>query len=819
MLIEDKEIYKETKCYHCDESCKDHLIQSQDKDFCCYGCKTVFEILEENDLCAYYDLGTNPGLQGKSINASKFDYLESQAISEKILNYASDRLNKVTFHIPAIHCSSCIYLLEHLHRINPAVISSKINFTDKEVSIDFNPNDFSLKDLAVLLTQLGYEPEINLNSVDKKKKENNNLFYLKLGVAGFCFGNIMLLSFPDYFGFEVAPEFQQYFTFISTILSLPVLLFSSSDYFYSAYIGLQKKHANIDIPIALGISALFLRSLFEVITQSGTGYFDSLTGLVFFLLIGKWFQTKTYQSLSFNRDYTSYFPLAITRILKDISESVLVNELIIGDKILVKNEEIIPADALLLSESANIDYSFVTGESVPIQKRKNDKIFAGGRIKGLAAIFQVVKPVSQNYLTQLWNNEAFAKNQSHQTQQLIDKISKYFTAAIILIAIMATSYWLIVDISQAFFVFIAVLIVACPCALALATPFTLGSVLTALGKQKFYLKNAQVIENIWNINHIVFDKTGTITTNDFSELIYEGRPLTNLERNNIKVLVQNSTHPISTMIDSYLNHSLSISLNNTDNQLVKFKEFAGKGLEGIFNKQAYKLGSANFVNAPYIEFMKPKGSKSYVSINGKVVGAFIVSSNYRAGLNKLITQLKKRFALTVLSGDNEKEKEKLSTLFPKESNLHFNQKPEAKLEHIQHLQASGESVMMVGDGLNDAGALKISDFGVAITDDMAAFTPASDAILHGSQLHQLNKFMHFIAQSKLVLKIAFVLSFLYNIVGLSFAVSGNLTPIFAAILMPISSITVVVFATLTINFLAYHQFERKQKSKATKSIL
>lgn len=800
MIAKEKNILEKTLCYHCGESCEDTLIQSDDKSFCCYGCQTVFEILDENNLCTYYDLDANPGIQRRQINTSKFDYLESDSIAEKLLNFASESLNKVTFYIPAIHCSSCIYLLEHLNRINDSVITSKINFTDKEVSIDYDPEDFNLKDLAVLLSELGYEPEINLNSLQEKKSETGNQFYLKLGIAGFCFGNIMLLSFPDYFGFEVEPGFKRYFTYISMALSLPVLVFSSRDYFNSAYVGIKKRYANIDIPIALGIISLFMRSTYEVITQTGTGYFDSLTGLIFFLLIGKWFQTKTYKTLSFNRDYTSYFPLAITRIKKNHSDSVLVNDLNIGDKILVKNEEIIPTDTVLLSEEANIDYSFVTGESEPVQHRKNARIFAGGRVKGIAAIFQVIKPVSQNYLTQLWNNEAFVKNGTNQTQLLIDRISKYFTLAIILIALASGIYWSFEDISKTFFVFTAVLIVACPCALALATPFTLGSVLNALGKRKFYLKNTQVLESLWNIDHIVFDKTGTITTNNASSVEYEGKPMTKAEKTNIKALVQNSTHPISKLIDDFL----VVPISET-NPLEEFEEFPGKGLRARFGNYIYMIGSERFIKRN--KNKNTRNSKSFISINGIVIGAFLIKNNYRNNLWQLIDQLKTSFSLSVLSGDNEKQKMKLAEVFPEKANLHFSQKPEDKLNYIKSLQRSGGKIMMIGDGLNDAGALKISDFGVAITDDMSAFTPASDAILQGSRLQDLNRFIDFVKQSKVVLKLAFLLSFLYNIVGLSFAVTGNLTPILAAILMPISSISIVVFSTFAIRILEKWKFE------------
>lgn len=346
------------KCYHCGELCEDELVEFDSKPFCCNGCKMVYEILNENDLCNYYDLQNTPGINLKSRNFDqKFGYLDNVDIQKKLLDFSSDSVNKITFFIPVIHCSSCIWLLEHLDRLREGITYSRVNFVRKEVSIDFDPVVISLKTIVELLATIGYEPEINLqNATKSKSKKENRKLYLQIGVAGFAFGNIMMLSFPEYFGFEGLDEsVQSFITYINILISLPVVFYSASGYFISAYKGLQQKYINIDVPITIGVVALFVRSLYEILSQSGPGYLDSLAGLIFFLLIGKWFQSRTYDSLSFERDYKSYFPLAVSRISEDGSEMVQITELKENDLIEVRNQEIIPGDAELVSTEASID--------------------------------------------------------------------------------------------------------------------------------------------------------------------------------------------------------------------------------------------------------------------------------------------------------------------------------------------------------------------------------------------------------------------------------------------------------------------------------
>lgn len=792
MLKETAEI---VQCYHCGEECQTTIIPFQNKPFCCEGCKTVYEILSSNDLCEYYDLDNNPGIKRDKDFGDQFAYLDNEDIQKQLLAFTDGKTSKVIFHLPTIHCSSCIWLLENLGRLHAGVLASEVNFTKKEITVSFDNEKVSLRQLAELLASVGYEPNINLASTGKDKPNPipKSLYY-KIGVAGFCFGNIMLLSFPEYLSGDTAfiDEYARLFSYLNLALALPIFFYCSTDYFRSAFKSLKHGVVNIDFPISLGIIILFGRSAYEILSQTGAGYMDSLAGLLFFLLVGKWFQTKTYEALSFERDYKSYFPLAVLKLLGEKEEPVPVDQLKIGDRLRIRNQEIIPADAVLTSTAASIDYSFVTGESTPVYVEKGALIYAGGKQVGNSIEVMVEKEVSQSYLTQLWNKQRDKQEYSVITT-ITDNASKYFTFAILGIALVTGIYWYVVAPSLIFSTITAVLIVACPCALALALPFALGNSIRILGKKQFYAKNTNTIENLAKVDTIVFDKTGTLTDSKNVNVNYRGEVLSEEDLCCIKSIAGQSTHPLSRAIYD------SIDVRVEDPEYVD--ETPGMGLFGAVNGNTIKIGSIRFMNAE-VEVV-PRSSEVYVQINGQTLGVFQIERPYREGITGLIKQLRSRHKeVHVLSGDNDGERNLLEQLFSQKENLNFNCSPVDKLNYIKKLQSQGKTVLMVGDGLNDAGALGQSDVGIAVSDDVNSFAPACDVIMAVKKLPDLNWYMDFAKDSIKVVKASFVLSIIYNTIGIAFAVQGLLTPVIAAILMPLSSITVVTFVTLATNIMA-----------------
>jgi len=784
---------KQTTCFHCGDNCTvDHIVYNE-KDFCCNGCKTVCEIFSENDLTCYYDLQQAPGATPKEIQG-KYDFLSDDAIIEKLTKFNDGKHQIATLTIPHIHCSSCIWILENLNKLNANITASQVNFGKKTVRITYKAEAFSLKEAVLLLSKIGYEPYISLEDFNTGKNKVNRSLIYKLGVAGFAFGNVMFLSFPEYFEVNEfwLEQYKPVFRWLMFTFSLPVVFYAAQDYFVSAYKGLKSKLLNIDIPIALGILVLFIRSTAEIILDLGTGFFDSLTGLVFFLLLGKYFQQRTYNFLSFERDYKSYFPIAVTKILNGIETPIQVYDIKKGDRLLIRNEELIPVDGILINGNANIDYSFVTGESEAVKKSSGDKLFAGGKQSTGSIEMEALNAVEQSYLTQLWSNDVFNKNKEDGFTTLTNTISKRFTIAVLSIAFLATTYWLFADSSKALNVFTAVLIIACPCAIALSAPFTLGNLLRIFGKLKFYLKNASVIEQLAKIDTIIFDKTGTITSNKKSKTAYKGETLTEEETVILSSTLRHSNHPLSRSLYNLLKQNNIITLNH-------FEEHLGEGIYGESNNQSVKIGSAKYVGQ-----LQPETELStavHISTNNTYKGKFTFYNAYRKGISKLFNKLKKDYDLAILSGDNASELNNLKKLLPSKTKLIFNQKPNDKLEYIKHHQNNGAQILMVGDGLNDAGALAQSNVGIAISENINVFSPACDAILDASKFNQLYNYIKASKAAIKIIKWSFVFSFFYNAIGLYFAITGQLMPVIAAILMPLSSISIVVFTTIATNLL------------------
>jgi Cu+-exporting ATPase len=755
----------------------------------------VYEILNEREMCDYYHFNKHPGItQRVKLRKDKFAFLDDEKIQTRLINFRNDTQTHAVFYLPQIHCSSCLYLLENLHRLEPGIISSHVNFVRKEVEIVFDHRQLGVRNVVETLASVGYEPYISLNDLKEKRPAIDKSLVYQLGIAGFCFGNIMLMSFPEYLGIDASEAaLRNIFRWMNFVLAIPVLLYSSLPFFISAWKSLRHRFLNIDAPIALAIIITFMRSAYEVISGTGGGYFDSMTGIVFLMLAGRMLQDKTYRQLSFERDYTSYFPVAVSVIKKEKEVPTLLPAIKPGDTLFIHNEELIPTDGILVKGKALIDYSFVTGESLPVVKEVGELVYAGGRQMGGNIEILVIKEVTQSYLTSLWNRDEFKKKKSGTHGSFVHLLSRYFTYIVFAIAAATAVYWLTYDPTKLWPAVTSIFIIACPCALLLSNSFTNGNILRLLGKNQFYLRNAQAIEDIAKTTHIVFDKTGTLTSTLHQHFTYEGTSLTRYQLQQAAALAACSSHPLSKAMAAQVEKNSNINV-------VGFKETPGEGIEGFVDDDLLRLGSLRFVTG---KSDRQAGTAIFLSIENQVKGFFLFNNHYRENVQGLVRHLKERnYKISVLSGDNENEKQRLRQLFGEKVVLRFHQKPEDKLRYIRHLQEQGEQVMMIGDGLNDAGALKQSDIGIAVSEQTNNFTPASDAILAAAELYRLDKFIRLCKANRKIILASFQLSIVYNIAGLFFAVQGTLSPLVAAILMPSSSLSILLLTFGSSNYLA-----------------
>ena len=784
-------------CFHCGEPCPDDSLRVAEKKFCCLGCQTVFTLLQENGLTQFYELQAAPGTRVRAATvAAKWKFLDDPAVAEKLFDFTDGRQARVTLHLPAIHCVACVWLLENLFKLHAGIGRSLVNYSRREAAITFAPAQIKFSELAALLAAIGYEPELTFGEMEKTAPSPlQKRAWLQIGFAAFGFGNIMLMALPTYLGLDSVngPWFKAFVGWISLALALPVVTFSAADFWRTAWWSVRQRVLTLEVPIALGLAAIYGQSVFEVLARRGPGYCDSLCGLIFFLLCGRFFQRKTQDRLVFDRDYKGFFPLSVVRKTATGEETVAISRLNTGDRLVLRHGELLPADAKLTGGEALIDYSFVTGEAEPVKCEIGKHLYAGGRQTGGAIEVETVKPVAQSYLATLWNHEAFRKPRNFDLDSLTNRYSQRFTRLVIGVALGAAIFWLFKDAAKSLKVFASVLIVACPCALALAAPLTHGTAQRLLARRKIFLKNALVVERMAEVDTIVLDKTGTLTTADAHGVEFVGPvALPAATEMLVASLARHSTHPNSVRI------AKALAPAGPSLPVQGFQETPGGGIEGEVAGRKILLGSRAWLTQRQIAIsaeIRPTGSAVFLALDGKCAGAFALANSLRPEVQALLAQLGGRFELALLSGDNEREAARFQTIFGANAILKFNQSPADKLNFVRELQARGKKVMMVGDGLNDAGALKQAEVGVAVVAQIGIFSPASDVILDAAELPRLARVLEFSRRAARVVRAGFFISALYNLLGVSIAAAGLLAPVVCAILMPISTATVVVFST------------------------
>lgn len=791
--VEERTI-AEQLCFHCGDPVREEHVHFDGKEFCCSGCRAVFSLLQESGLCDYYEYGERPGIKEEpDPTAIRPELFELPEVREKLVEFSVDGVSRVRLHVPQMHCSSCIWLLENLERLEPAIIRSRVRFAEKELTVTFHEDRLPLGLLVLLLGRIGYPPIISDGGKagTKRTKGIPRKEFVKLGVAGFAFGNIMLFSFPEYLGADATDgELLKGFQLLNLLFSLPVVFFSAAGFFRSAWAGLRLRTVNIDVPIALGIVALFARSAWDVFTGSGPGYFDSLAGLVFFLLVGRWYQAYTYQAMSFDRTLDDFLPLVVIRKRGGIEEAVNVAELRIGDRIIIRDQELIPVDGSLRAGVGNIDNSFITGESVPTERAVGDAIHAGGRQRGGAIEVEVVRPFEQSRMKQLWEEHAGAADRPSMPR-LIDAVARRFTLAVILLSIGAGIYWAGRDAHMVWPVVTAILIVACPCALALSMPFAYGHAMRILGRNGLFLRDSDVVERLSRVDTVLFDKTGTLTAREVFDVRFHGVPLTEDEMRRVRSVARNSTHPLSV--------ALYHALKGDTSEAIEVEEVPGQGVQGTVEGMRVRVGSAHFTEGRLVAGVVGH-LQVHIAIAGMHRGHFTMRKRTRKGMALAVNGVRRFARVFLLTGDISVDPE-VGKTFRKEE-VFTDHGPRQKADLVAELQLAGSTVLMVGDGLNDAGALQRSDVGISVSESSVALTPASDAILDAKAIDRVPGALLLARRARRVVMVSLAISLLYNVVGVSFAVAGHLTPLLAAVLMPLSSVTVVGFVTLAVSLAA-----------------
>ena len=808
-------------CHHCHDRCIDEVITVGEYHFCCNGCLAVYNLISAHDLCDYYDIDhtrSRASLRLGRVDTAQYAVLDKAEVALGLGLMSRGEEASIRLVCPAITCASCLFLLDNLSKFNPAILSSRADFAAKSVTIWFRPDGIQLSEVAGILAKLGYPPLLQPPTADSQGQTDrtaSRALLKRLGLAGFCTSNIMMLSFPAYLGLDqlLLRQLQPVFTVLSVLLSIMVVSYSAWPYYTKTWLNMRHGQLSVDFPIALAITTLLFRSLVEVGFQTGTGYFDSLSGLIFLLLIGQWMQTRYYEGLSFGHQLDQFLPFTCQVVSgkDDYSAPItrLVSTLKLGELVLIRIGETLPADLKVISaQGAMIDNAYITGESDAILVQEGEEVWAGAKLVAGSLIGRVDKLPQQSYLAQLWKRANQSSDGKQHSTPLAEAFVRWFVLITLGIALLSAAYWLSTDTGLAINAFTSVLMVACPCALTLAMPFASGQAVSLLASKGLYLKNGQVFEWLAQLNQIVFDKTGTLTdmgqTDGISWYNQAGikSDVPALVRSLISLASTANNHPALLAACKYLRccgqGQDPAALKQI--HLLHIQQLVGQGLVVSTDHGLFRIGGMEFCGGVWQGQLETPadGSVVVVAQEETILGYFLFRQPLRPGLLMMMKQLASAFALSVSTGDSAAGASVLGPiqrLIPSLSVL-FNQKPEDKWIYIKKLMEAGNTVLMVGDGLNDGPAMRTATIALAVTQGGHQFNPAADALVSDKALVNLPSYLSFAKSTLKMVTVSFWLSLVYNAIGLSMAVSGHLSPMVAAFFMPLSSLSVVALAVI-----------------------
>ena len=775
-------VQNDIACYHCGTNCSVKSPEMDGHRFCCQGCLSVYEIVSQSGACDYYTITPHSGTRPRLDNTERFVVLDNELERSRVVEYEDEQSIRASFKIPDMHCAGCVWILERLNKFDPGIISSRVNLLNHRVSIECDKRITKLSNVARLLTSLGYEPDLteSLDTGSHTINRSRRDLYTRIGVAGFGAGNVMMIGLANYIAGPggLDPVIKAVFDLLSVAISIPVLLYSAQPWLSSALQSIRHGIVNLDVPVSLGILTIFTRSCVDVLTGSSEGFLDSFNGLVFFLLIGRMFQQRAFATIDFERSVRSFFPISASRIVGDHEETVHIDMVAERDVVRVRNGEVVPADAILLYEPGVVDYSFVTGESTPVECKPGTMLYAGGRVLGRSVTCAVVKPASSSYMASLWSRADVHTNRDELARQS-DRFGLAFTIVTLAIACIAAAFWL-PKMSMAANVFTSVLIIACPCALTLSAPISYGSAMGLLSRVGIFLRNTSIVAQLQRVGHIVFDKTGTLTTPTC--LAYYGSDLTPEQHTCVMALAAQSSHPIS----KALVESQQQGLPCVDD----FEEEPGSGIYGTC--LGHRVGLQGMPSANQQDGV---GSRTFISFDGEILGYYAVEHQLRPGMADMMLMLRKQYDVSLVTGDSGSISSEICNLFATK-NINQGAKPLDKVFYVQSLQRNDNNVMMVGDGVNDLAALSTANVSLALSNGSARIVPSCDIAMDAQRVAQLPNLLKYARMTRRVVNAAFWFTMVYNVLGMTLSVQGYLSPVVTAVMMPSSSLIVIAISII-----------------------
>ena len=837
-----------TQCTHCGLPVPVGLIQpNRAEQFCCSGCSGAYELIHGSGLDSYYRM-TDSESPKRSISqngntASRFGEFDELVFLEKYANPIRDIASRLSrdpgsgsppgnsphnaaelemeLAIEGVHCGACVWLLEKLPVVVPGVVDATVNWTKRTIRVRWRISEVKLSTIAASLNQLGYPPSpIQPNHHQERWKRENRKHLTQIGIAAACAGNNMLISLALYLGMfsHMTIGMTNLLRIASCVVGMGALLWPGRIFLQSALGAMRTRTPHMDLPIALGLSVGTVAGLVNVIRGTGEIYFDSLSVLIFLLLIGRWIQFRQ-QSIAANAVEMLYqLTPQKTRILVDGTPvETMVDLVMIDDLLQIRAGDLFPVDGEIVNGRSRVDESILTGESSTIEKNPGDEVAAGTLNVNSVLL---MKATAIGHETRLRKIVDLVEQASMDKPKLVvwaNQIGGYFVTAVIALALFTFGWWFTVDTNVAIERSIALLIVACPCALALATPLAIAVAIGRAAGQKIMIKGGDVLQSLQRPGMIWLDKTGTLTDRDLQIERWYGD--TNwLDR--VAALESQFSHPVANAFvrfkkmtlnrfDRLAPHKLSkfdTRLIETRTLIMTSEEHPGLGVSGVIGSHDVVVGNRRLLASLSIvpkrhqirlskRIIERGFSPCWIAVNGNVVGLAAIGDSIRPEAASAIECLRGRgWQVGILSGDHQQVVDRVAKRLAIDArNSIGGAEPETKLEVVNSSSASG-NVVMIGDGVNDSAALAAATVGIAVKNGAEASLAAAPVYLAQPGLNPVVKLFSISDSAARTMRVNLGVSLAYNLSFAALAFLGYINPLTAAILMPVSSITVVALS-------------------------
>ena len=779
------------KCTHChlefDESVMIKEKENPELNFCCNGCQGVYHLLKDDGLDNFYDKVGNNTLEPPKALGEDSSNFDMESFKQRYIKTTPDGFSRVDLIIEGIHCAACIWLNEKVLDSTDGILEASINFTNNKAKIVWDEDTIKLSQIIDKIRSIGYNAyPYNRSENEKQATQNKKDYFLRMSIAIFASMNIMMIDVAKYTGFFTGMEQEtlQMIHMAEFIFSTPVLFYSGWIFFKGAYYGLKNRVINMDFLVSAGATLTYIYSLYVLFGGAGHSYFDSVAMIITFVLVGKYLEVLGKKGAVDTMDkIKSQIPLEATIIEDDGKKVVPLDQIQVGDIIEVKNGEKASVDGVVISGESLFDESSISGESIPVHKRVGDKIYSGTINTDSVIRYEALKDYANSTLNHIVELLEDSLNSKPKIEDTTNELSKYFSITILTLALASFFGWYFYnsDFENSLIIAISVIVIACPCALALATPIASLIGVSWLAREGILFKEAKFIETFASCDTIVLDKTGTITTGKLKIIEDSLDNLSNDELNLLYSLVDSSIHPVSLAIKSSLEDRYE---QLTNLELENIEQIPSRGIKANYKgKDLFggRVDSDTIYTTTIYQFQ----------IDNKIIATIKLEDTIRDDAKETIEYIKSIGVEPIIcSGDNKHTVAKIASQVGIEK-FKYEMTPIAKANFINELKKDGKTVVMAGDGINDSLALSRADISIAMGNGADIAIAVSDIVILNDNLNGIKKSFFISKRTFKFIKQNLLISLVYNMITIPIAIAGYVIPLVAALSMSLSSLLVV----------------------------